>query len=270
MLQGQELYLYHNDPNGCPTRLLDTDGKVVWSARYDALGNVGELPVDQVDNPLRMQGQYFDGETGLYYNRYRYFDPTICAFITQDPLGLSAGENTYAYAPNVLKWADPLGLSCKKTGKGHGLGDATTSPWLADPRVGVRSHLEEFRNGGSFVTSKSTYERYIKDADMIGYGDNSLYIARKDYMDKIFKEANGDISVLEKRLGFPDGHFSRGGGIVRIDVNNPLMHNARMPSGLEMGANEFFKSGGYTSGGVPEAVIDRIPNTDAVRTITEF
>lgn len=88
MLQEQSFF-YHNDPNGCPTRLLDTDGKVVWAAWHDALGKVDSLLVNQVDNPLRMQGQYFDGETGLYYNRYRYFDLVICAFVSQDPLGFS-------------------------------------------------------------------------------------------------------------------------------------------------------------------------------------
>lgn len=113
MLHGQELYLYHNDINGCPTRLLDTDGKVVWAARYNVLGKIEKLPVNQVDNPLRMQGQYFDEETGLYYNRYRYFDPDICAFVSQDPLGLAAGENVYSYAPNVWSWIDPLGLHKK-------------------------------------------------------------------------------------------------------------------------------------------------------------
>jgi RHS repeat-associated protein len=61
-----------------------------------------------------MQGQYYDPEIDLCYNRYRYFDPQICSFISQDPLGLAAGENIYAYAPNVWGWVDPLGLACKQ------------------------------------------------------------------------------------------------------------------------------------------------------------
>jgi RHS repeat-associated protein len=70
------------------------------------------LFVDEVEQPLRLQGQYFDGETGLYYNRFRYYEPTIGCFVSQDPLGLAAGENVYAYAPSTQKWIDPLGL-CK-------------------------------------------------------------------------------------------------------------------------------------------------------------
>ena len=111
--QPERIYYYANDPNGCPTRLLDETGKVVWAALYDAWGKVKKLPANEVDQPLRLQGQYFDAETGLYYNRFRYYCPEIGAFVSQDPLGLTAGENTYQLAENVFKWVDPLGL-CKK------------------------------------------------------------------------------------------------------------------------------------------------------------
>ena len=64
------------------------------------------------DNPLRLQGQYADIETGLHFNRQRYYDASLGAFITQDPLRLGAGINLYAYAPNPYAWIDPYGLSC--------------------------------------------------------------------------------------------------------------------------------------------------------------
>ncbi len=60
-----------------------------------------------------MQGQYEDEETGLYYNRYRYFDPNICAYVSQDPIRLSAGTNLYSYGVNSFVWVDPLGLKCE-------------------------------------------------------------------------------------------------------------------------------------------------------------
>ncbi|EOI5716518.1 RHS repeat-associated core domain-containing protein [Cronobacter turicensis] len=63
--------------------------------------------------PLRYQGQYFDGETGLHYNRFRYYDPDAGRFISQDPIGLAGGINLYQYAPNPLVWVDPLGLKFK-------------------------------------------------------------------------------------------------------------------------------------------------------------
>ena len=61
--------------------------------------------------PLRYAGQYADGETGLHYNLFRYYDPQVGRFIVQDPIGLNGGWNLYQYAPNPLGWIDPLGLA---------------------------------------------------------------------------------------------------------------------------------------------------------------
>ncbi|WP_249126908.1 RHS repeat-associated core domain-containing protein, partial [Aeromonas popoffii] len=60
---------------------------------------------------LRFQGQYFDAETGLHYNRHRYYQPETGRFITPDPIGLAGGLNNYQYAPNPTGWVDPLGLT---------------------------------------------------------------------------------------------------------------------------------------------------------------
>ena len=58
-----------------------------------------------------LPGQYFDQETGLHYNHFRYYDPSIGRYITSDPIGLDGGVNTYLYAnANSLRWVDPLGL----------------------------------------------------------------------------------------------------------------------------------------------------------------
>ncbi|VAW71421.1 Rhs-family protein, partial [hydrothermal vent metagenome] len=67
---------------------------------------------EEIENNLRFQGQYFDEETGLHYNRHRYYNPGTGQFISQDPIGLLGGVNNYQYAPNPVGWTDPLGL-CK-------------------------------------------------------------------------------------------------------------------------------------------------------------
>lgn len=108
-----QIFFYQNDPNGLPRALVDHTGRVVWSARYSAHGELRALDIAEVDQPLRLQGQYADPETGLHYNRFRYYDPHSASFISQDPLGLAAGENLYNLAPNVWAWTDPLGLSCR-------------------------------------------------------------------------------------------------------------------------------------------------------------
>jgi len=68
---------------------------------------------NQIENNLRFQGQYFDAETGLHYNRFRYYDPSCGRFINQDPIGLAGGNNNYLYVPNPTGWVDPFGLASK-------------------------------------------------------------------------------------------------------------------------------------------------------------
>ena len=116
--QNGEFYYYHNDPNGLPQEVSKNNGEIIWSADYDAQGRIAHVLADDIVQPMRMQGQYFDPEIDLCYNRHRYYDPHICSFISQDPLGLAAGENAYVYAPNVWGWVDPLGL-CKEQANIH-------------------------------------------------------------------------------------------------------------------------------------------------------
>lgn len=110
----QRVYHYHNDPNGCPTRLTDNSGKVQWAASYTVWGGTLLLHVNGVDNPLRLQGQYWDEETGLYYNRHRYYLAELGQFGSIDPVGLDPGENVYEFAANTLEWVDPSGLACTR------------------------------------------------------------------------------------------------------------------------------------------------------------
>ncbi|WP_268797171.1 RHS repeat-associated core domain-containing protein [Pseudomonas huanghezhanensis] len=111
----QKIRYYHNDLNGAPERLTETDGDPVWLARYKVWGNTREehrKPHFIEEQNLRFQGQYLDRETGLHYNTFRFYDPDVGRFTTPDPIGLAGGLNLYAYAPNPVGLADPLGLAC--------------------------------------------------------------------------------------------------------------------------------------------------------------
>ena len=107
---------YQCDHLGTPMELTDQRGEIAWSATYQAWGLAKEKRTDSairenIRNPLRFQGQYFDTETGLHYNRYRYYDPQVGRFISKDPIGFAGGLNVYAYAPNPVGWVDPFGLA---------------------------------------------------------------------------------------------------------------------------------------------------------------
>ncbi|CCN73826.1 hypothetical protein VIBNISFn118_950001 [Vibrio nigripulchritudo SFn118] len=106
-------FFYQNDHLGTPVRLVDTSGNVVWQASYNPLGQAS-IDIEEVRNPLRFQGQYFDEESGLHYNLARYYDPYSGRFIQPDPIGLLGGINHYQYAPNPVMWIDPLGMCAKE------------------------------------------------------------------------------------------------------------------------------------------------------------
>jgi len=113
VVDGEVSYRYYNDPNGSPIRLTRGDGRVVWAARQEAWG-AARVQVHELANPIRLQGQYADRETGLHYNRHRHFDPLAGQFVSQDPLGMGAGPHPYQYAANALTWVDPLGLMARR------------------------------------------------------------------------------------------------------------------------------------------------------------
>lgn len=132
-----EILHFHTDHLGTPRELTDEQGHLVWSATYRAWGGTVKLDTpprrirvadgntvresweaqtDPVVQNLRFQGQYFDAESGLHYNRFRYYDPDIGRFISQDPIGLAGGNNSYVYAVNPISWIDPFGLAPCKPG----------------------------------------------------------------------------------------------------------------------------------------------------------
>ncbi|MDA0150102.1 RHS repeat-associated core domain-containing protein [Vibrio sp. LaRot3] len=115
LIQGEgpqdcEVYYYQLDHLGTPLELLDGNGAIAWQVEYKAYGNLARKYVSQIESPLRFQGQYYDEESGLHYNRYRYYSPDSGSFITPDPIGLAGGLNNYQYVVNPTGWIDPLGL----------------------------------------------------------------------------------------------------------------------------------------------------------------
>lgn len=104
----------HTDHLGTPRELTNAQGQLVWQARFKAYGNLAVQPVGLSTCRLRFAGQYWDEESGLHYNRHRYYDPDCGQFVSQDPIGLAGGLNLYQYVPNPMTWVDPWGLSCKE------------------------------------------------------------------------------------------------------------------------------------------------------------
>jgi RHS repeat-associated protein len=163
--------------------MTDVDGSIVWQATYKAWGEVETFSVNEVEQNLRFQGQYFDDETGLHYNTFRYYDPGVGRFITQDPIGLDGGNNLYEYVKNPTIWVDPLGWCSSALGRNMG---ARTGDGMAN------HHLipEE-------LMKAPAYSQMFKKLKSMGFnGDgasNGIFLSGK--------------SELAKQINLP-GHWS--------------------------------------------------------------
>ncbi|SDO91377.1 RHS repeat-associated core domain-containing protein, partial [Paracidovorax cattleyae] len=108
------------DHLGTPIALVDANGPqaglVTWAATYHAWGAVREeYDPHGIGQPIRFQGQQFDAETGLHYNRHRYYDPLLGQYVTQDPIGLEGGLHSSIYPLSPTTEVDPLGLLASST-----------------------------------------------------------------------------------------------------------------------------------------------------------
>ncbi len=131
----RKIHLYHCDHRGLPLVLISTEGATEWCAEYDEWGNLlNEENPHQLQQLIRLPGQQYDEESGLYYNRHRYYDPLQGRYITQDPIGLKGGWNFYQYPLNPVQYIDSMGLASKY---GHlnngGYGAKPSKPPTPDP-----------------------------------------------------------------------------------------------------------------------------------------
>ncbi|WP_244788401.1 RHS repeat-associated core domain-containing protein [Cupriavidus pauculus] len=152
---------YHCDHLGTPQEISGPDGLTAWSAHYLAWGAAQQTTTSAahkagIQNPLRFQGQYFDHETGLHYNRYRYYEPTSGRFISRCPMGLTGGLNLHLYAPNPVDRIHPLGLGSSMRVSGGGCMPPAPAAGPACAPVGHIDHIDHFDHLGHLGTDRVT------------------------------------------------------------------------------------------------------------------
>ena len=118
LLQEQqgESFLVVNDHVGVPKELIDSAGRVAWSASHSAWGEVVEARTDpsrsrRVESPFRLLGQVVDEDTELCWTKYRCFDPAVGRWMSPDPLGNEGGSNMFGFNGSPTVDVDPLGLN---------------------------------------------------------------------------------------------------------------------------------------------------------------
>ena len=118
LFQDGKAYSIVTDHLGTPVEAYNEKGEEVWYRRLDMNGKVIEERSmlytsykDYIKIPFLFQGQYYDEEIKLAYNRFRYYSPDMGMYISSDPIGLAGGFNTYAYVKDTNTWVDVLRLS---------------------------------------------------------------------------------------------------------------------------------------------------------------
>ncbi|MCK6592809.1 MAG: RHS domain-containing protein, partial [Polyangiaceae bacterium] len=168
-VEGEARYGVVTDHLGTPEMVFDEMGEFAWKAQLDIYG-VAHTDSTKTGCSWRWPGQYEDEETGLYHNRFRYYDSGSGRYISQDPIGIHGGIQPYSYVPDPTWWTDPLGLS-KKCGLGRSFvgptvstnrhGQLTNGRYILDT-VGMSPHTT-----GSLAGGKSQFLYRVNEKQLV-------------------------------------------------------------------------------------------------------
>jgi RHS repeat-associated protein len=165
---GDNHYSIISDHLGTPLSMFDETGVQTWSAELDIYGAVKGLQGDRSDCPFRYPGQYEDCEIGLYYNRFRYYDPDGGEYVSQDPIGLFGGNpNHYAYVNDTNFWVDVFGLAKECSGAAK-----VPTKITAYTKHGLNQAIG--RNGGRGVSAKAILDA-VKNPKSISQQANGTF-----------------------------------------------------------------------------------------------
>ncbi|MDY6994418.1 MAG: RHS repeat-associated core domain-containing protein, partial [Pseudomonadota bacterium] len=169
---GNRYFIFCNHV-GTPIRVEDEMAQTVWQAQVSPYGTIEVEVGASFSMPLRFAGHYYDSETGLHYNRFRYYDPQLGRYMQSDPQGIGGGLNLYAYAKgNPLRWVDVRGLGCGGDDGGStknnedGVDVESTQSRAREIPEGGQSIEQRLKEGGNLPPHvKNNPNKYYYDPD---------------------------------------------------------------------------------------------------------
>jgi RHS repeat-associated protein len=157
------VYHYVSNATGSVTALVSKTNYFVNQYAHKPFGE-SLSATEQIAQPFRFAGRELDAESGLYYNRARYYDPALGRFISEDPIGLAGGVNQYAYAGNSpIDFTDPNGLApCRA--------EALADGWQS---VNIDGHWWCYNTGGATLPAVTIYAHQTSS----GFGNRSAAVS---------------------------------------------------------------------------------------------
>lgn len=183
LISFREAFIVLADQLGTARELVDDSGAVVWASRLTAWGELAICEGEANDCPVRFPGQWYDEESGLHYNRNRYYDPKAGRYISPDPIGLLAGPNVYRYATNPVSWIDPLGLDPVQVDPNNiNFSQRTVT---CDGPKGANTY-QTAMEGGKWDWNQSGPLRVMEvDGQLVSYDNRRLVAAQRAGLDSV-------------------------------------------------------------------------------------
>jgi RHS repeat-associated protein len=211
-ITGGIAYTAHTDQLGRVMELIDEQGNIAWQNRQDVWGGDRPGTDDGVECWLEYPGQLWDPQLGLYYHRYRFYDPATAHFVVPDPIGLWGGWDPYAYPCDPVNQADPMGLSCQGKANEPTLyrGDSRSPDQICRdgfvPQDPTQTPLQHMNGGCGWVSTAyegSTAEHFAHSA-VTKYGGNPYVYVIDNPGCGVEVECDPEVQEWQKDVGMDD------------------------------------------------------------------
>ncbi|MCA8476282.1 type IV secretion protein Rhs, partial [Escherichia coli] len=220
-----------SDLTGRPLMLFNSEGKTVWRPGQTSLWGLAlSLPADtgypdprgeldpEAAPGLLYAGQWQDAESGLCYNRFRYYEPESGMYLVSDPLGLLGGEQTYRYVPNPCGYVDPLGLAfCPRMQKTlQKLTDKAVADIIANPRL-----AEDLMSAGSYAHLKNGTNLYAASFGKAVERRVAQLVSDNSRLSKLVEHTGQAKGANGQFISSPD-FTTKGKGVFDVTTNKAL------------------------------------------------
>jgi RHS repeat-associated protein len=226
-IENENEYSIIADYLGTPTHAYDSKGEKVWEREIDCYGKVRRLNGEKDFCPYLYQGQSVDIETGLAYNRFRYYDNESGSYLSQDPIGLDGNNPTfYGYIKNPNIWIDVLGLTgvfnpelAKIASSAHdtlrdasgGMTKSLANSTVSVAKVNVNGADQLFASGSGAYLRPSVVDKLVES----GIPRENIFSGKAFHLDMGNKELTNLMNHAEKVIArnLPEGSVIKEWGI---------------------------------------------------------